>query len=72
MQAYRVEKVVSKNSALELKALPFKAGEVVEVIILPRNNKINEEDNIYSLKGKVLKYENPTGSVAQDDWNVLK
>ena len=72
MQAYRAEKVVSKNSALELKALPFQAGEVVEVIILPRNNKTNDTNNTYSLKGKVLKYEKPTEPVAQDDWNVLK
>lgn len=71
MRAYRIEKVVSQNSILELSALPFQAGEVVEVIILSREDKM-PETNRYPLKGQVLKYENPTEPVAQDDWEVLK
>ena len=71
MRAYRVEKVVSQNSLLELSALPFQPGEVVEVIILSREDKMRET-NRYPLKGQVLKYENPTEPVAQDDWEVLK
>ena len=71
MRAYQVEKVVSQNSILELSALPFQPGEVVEVIILSREDKMRET-NRYPLKGQVLKYENPTEPVAQDDWEVLK
>ena len=76
MRAYRAEKVVSQNGVLELHALPFRAGEVVEVIILSREDKISKTDSFkadrFSLKGKVLKYENPTEPVAQNDWDVLK
>jgi hypothetical protein len=71
MRAYRVKKVVSQNSLLELYALPFQPGEIVEVIILSREDKMRET-NRYPLKGQVLKYENPTEPVAQDDWEVLK
>ena len=70
MRAYRLEKVVSKDGGLELKALPFREGEVVEVIILSREVMASEA-NFKPLKGKVLKYENPTEPVAQDDWDVL-
>ena len=70
MRAYRLEKVVSKNGVLELKALPFREGEVVEVIILSCEVMASEA-NSEPLKGKVLKYENPTEPVAQDDWDVL-
>ncbi len=60
-----------QNGVLELHALPFRAGEVVEVIILSREDKVREADR-FPLKGKVLKYEKPTGPVAQDDWDVLQ
>jgi len=71
MRAYRTEKIISQNGALDLKALPFKAGELVEIIILPLENRVNET-NSYSLKGKVIKYDQPTEPVAQNDWDVLK
>ena len=71
MRAYRVEKVVSQNGILELHALPFREGEVVEVIILSREDKLAKTDR-FSLKGKVLKYEKPTEPVAQEGWDVLK
>ena len=42
MRAYRVEKIVSQDGVLELRAVPFRAGEVVEVIILSREDKMPE------------------------------
>jgi hypothetical protein len=71
MRAYRVEKIVSQDGVLELQALPFRAGEVVEVIILSREDKMHEAQYL-PLKGKVLRYEKPTEPVAQDDWEVLQ
>jgi hypothetical protein len=71
MRAYRVEKIVPQNGVLELSALPFQAGEMVEIIILSRENGLSRTA-LYPLKGKVLKYENPTDPVASDDWEVLK
>ncbi len=73
MQAYRIEKIISRNSELVLKGLPFQPGETVEVLILPRQkNKNYKTGNAESLKGAVLKYEKPFEPVAQDDWNVIK
>ena len=66
MRAYRVEKVVSQDGVLELRALPFRAGEVVEVIILSREDKVRGAHE-FPLQGKVLHYEKPTEPVAQDD-----
>jgi hypothetical protein len=71
MRAYRVEKILSQDGVLELRALPFRAGEVVEVIILSREDKICEAQ-AFPLKGKVRRYEKPTEPVAQDDWEVLQ
>jgi hypothetical protein len=70
MRAYRVEKTLSEDGVLELRALPFRAGETVKVIILSREGKVYEAQD-FPLKGKVLRYEKPTEPVAQDDWEVL-
>ena len=71
MRAYRVEKVVSQDGVLELRALPFRAGEVVEVIILSREDKVRGVHD-FPLQGKVLHYEKPTEPMAQDDWEILR
>jgi hypothetical protein len=71
MRAYRVEKIISQHSVLELQALPFRAGEVVEVIILSREDKVRAAHD-FPLQGKVLRYEMPTEPVAQDDWEALQ
>ena len=70
MPAYRVEKTLSEDGVLELRALPFRAGEIVEVIILSREDRVCEAQD-FPLKGKVLRYEKPTEPVVQDDWEVL-
>jgi hypothetical protein len=71
VRAYRVEKIISQDGVLELQALPFRAGEVVEVIILSPEDKTREAGH-FPLKGKALRYEMPTEPVAQDDWEVLQ
>jgi hypothetical protein len=71
MRAYRVEKIISQDGTLELRALPFRAGEVVEVIILSREDKVYAARD-FPLQGKVLRYEMPTEPVTQDDWEVLQ
>ena len=71
MKAYRVEKKIAANGALKLNALPFREGEVVEVIILSREEKKGQMATS-PLRGKVIEYKDPTEPVAQDDWEVLK
>jgi hypothetical protein len=71
MRAYRVEKVVSQGGTVQLEALPFPAGEVVEIIILARERTTNGNHH-HSLKGSVIEYKDPTEPVAQDEWDALR
>lgn len=43
MKAHKVETVLSEDGALRLKDLPFRVGDVVEVIILERSPSISTE-----------------------------
>jgi hypothetical protein len=73
MQAYRVKKKVSEHGNIQLEALPFAKGEIVEIIVLATSEAEKTEDDAIksttrSLKGSVLEYVNPTAPVAQDEW----
>lgn len=71
MQAYRLETVISQFGELQLKQLPFLPGELVEVIVLPRSfMKIMTDP--FPLKNSVLKFEQPTEPIAEDDWIVMQ
>ena len=69
MNAHRVETVINQDRTLMLKDVPFRVGDLVEVIILQRASKWSEKDR-YPLRGIPIKYINPTEPVAQDDWSV--
>ena len=69
MEAYQVEKRVAANSILHLYALPFQEGELVEIIVLRRKGEIRKSTSS-PLRGKVIKYIDPTEPVAQDDWEL--
>ena len=71
MQAYRLETVVPNNGELQLKELPFLPGETVEIIILSMNKSISQP-NFSPLKNTVLKYEDPTEPIAENDCDVLQ
>ena len=71
MEAYRTEKKIAANGALRLDALPFKEGELVEVIVLPTEGK-HAQSPAPSLRGSVIEYVEPTEPVAQDDWDALQ
>ena len=74
MQAYRVKKKVSEHGKIQLEALPFAKGEIVEIIVLATSEVEKPEDDAIikstprSLKGSVLEYAKPTEPVAQDEW----
>jgi hypothetical protein len=71
MEAYRVEKRIAANGVLHIEALPFREGELVEVIVLAREDKVGK--SVPSpLRGKVIEYIDPTEPVAQDDWELLQ
>jgi hypothetical protein len=69
MRAYSIEKVVADNGTLQLEALPFLPGELVEVIVLVRKTK---PARIRALKGSVIKYEQPLEPVSAEDWDALR
>ncbi|MSP14470.1 MAG: hypothetical protein EXR62_16140 [Chloroflexi bacterium] len=73
MQAYRIETTIAQNGTLLIQGVPFRAGDKVEVIILPsRSQEKQEPQNRYPLRGKVIRYEAPFDSVAENDWDTLR
>ncbi|MCL0061285.1 hypothetical protein M1N43_00790 [Thermodesulfovibrionales bacterium] len=71
MEAYRVEKRVAANGVVHLNALPFREGELVEIIVLSQKEAMRKSAPS-PLRGKVIEYINPTEPVAQDDWELLR
>ncbi|MGI8787481.1 MAG: hypothetical protein ACR2HG_06960 [Pyrinomonadaceae bacterium] len=69
MNAHRMETVVQSNGSVTLNNLPFKEGEAVEIIVLQAEVKTK---NSVSLRGNLLKYEEPFESVAAEDWEISK
>ncbi len=69
MQDYKVETQVSRDKSLTVTDLPFRPGDRVEVIIRCRDQG---EPKSYPLRGKPIRYSDPFGSVAEEDWEALK
>lgn len=66
-QAVRIKTVVTQDGVLNLTG-PFHAGEQVEVIILSAGGRRVEEGDRYPLRGTPYSYDDPFGSVAEDEW----
>jgi hypothetical protein len=61
MTAHRIEATLTEDGKLSLDNLPFRAGQSVEVIVLPA---------AHPLTGTVLRYERPTDPVGETDWEA--
>lgn len=79
MNAHRLETTLTEEGTLTLTGLPFPAGARVEVIVLENgapsggDAAAGDEPQRYSLRGTVLKYDDPFGpAVPEDDWDVLR
>lgn len=70
LQVHRVETTLTQNGTLTLDHLPFQAGEAVEVIVMP-NKLVPLSTDLYPLRGTPLQYDEPMGSVAEEDWEAL-
>jgi len=70
LPAHRIEKLQS-DGTLTLENLPFQAGQTVEVIVLPYPVAPGEEKP-YPLRGIPVRYDRPTESVAEEDWEALR
>jgi len=71
MSTHRVKTTIDKDGTLILTNLPFKAGDSVEVVIKSGESE-SQMENRYPLRGKPIRYDNPTEPVANEDWEVLK
>lgn len=67
--AYRMEAVLSEDGKLLLDHLPFRAGQRVEVIVLGVGQVPSTGQ---SLRGMVLRYDQPTAPIAESDWDALQ
>jgi hypothetical protein len=67
--AHRIEVVLSEDGKLSLDRLPFRAGQAVEVIVLPVPTP---GPAVHPLRGTVIRYDCPTDPVAESDWGVLQ
>lgn len=71
LQALRIEATLTQDGTLVLEHLPFRAGEIVEVIVLTNPSTRPAQDH-HLLYGTVTKYIDPFEPVAEEDWEVLK
>jgi hypothetical protein len=71
VRAHRIETTLQQDGTLTLEHLPFRAGQSVEVIILPQPNG-PQAGNLYPLRGTPIRYERPTEPVAQEEWEALQ
>lgn len=67
--AHRIEAVLSEDRKLLLDHLPFRAGQAVEVIVLPVSHATSSSS---ALRGTVLRYDQPTAPVAEANWDALQ
>lgn len=67
--AHRIELVLTEDGKLSLDRLPFRAGQTVEIILLPTPTPVS---SAHPLRGTVVKYDRPTEPVADADWGVLQ
>ena len=68
--AHRIDAVLTEDGKLSLDNLPFRAGQAVEVIVLPAAQ--SGASATHPLRGMVLRYDQPTAPVAEADWDALK
>ena len=71
METFRLDTTLTQDGTLTLSNLPFQAGDVVAVIIVPRA-AASAEQHGYPFRGKVIRYDNPTAPNAQDGWEALR
>ncbi|HSW00250.1 MAG TPA: hypothetical protein VLI39_08770 [Sedimentisphaerales bacterium] len=68
MLEHRIKTTVTEDGSIEIRGLPFKPGDRVEVIVRPCGGKAPKP---YSSRGKSSESSDPFGGVAGKDWESL-
>jgi hypothetical protein len=68
MSEFKTQSVVGADGSVTVQGLPFPVGEPVEVTVTPTP----PPSPAASLAGSVLRYDDPTGPVAADDWEAAR
>lgn len=71
MSTHHFETKLTEDGKLTLNDLPFHAGETVEVIVVSHSSGAKSADS-YPLRGKPVRYIEPTEPVAEEDWEALR
>ncbi len=71
MQTYHIETTVTSDGTVTIMGLPFRIGEKIEVVLRRRNDEKTPKEK-YPLRGKLIRYDHPFESVAENDWNTLQ
>lgn len=66
-----VETTLGDGGTVSINGLPFQEGDEVEVSVRRRTTNPKRGQH-RSFRGTVIRYDNPFGSVAEDDWNTLE
>jgi hypothetical protein len=70
MDAVRIETTVDEHGEAHLTKLPFPAGEPIEVTVVPK--PLRQQENGFPLRGFPIEYGRPTEPVAEEDWDALR
>lgn len=70
MDTYRTEAVVKADGSIDVSGLPFAPGVRVEVIV--RDAADDEQATRYPLRGQPLQYDDPFGSIGEEDWKAAQ
>jgi hypothetical protein len=70
MEAYRIETILAEDGTVTVSPLPFKAGQRVEVIVLPVAQTSTGRGH-ERLRGMVERYDDPFApAAAPDEWEA--
>ena len=69
-EIHRTDTILTRDGELTLDHLPFRAGQSVEVLVVPIQNAPTRAER--PLLGAVVRFENPTDPVDEANWDVLR
>lgn len=73
METFKTKTKVKKNHKVHIDDVPFDDGQEVEIIISVSNKNEHYDSLKDSLKGSVIKYDNPFEPIiTSEDWELLK